>query len=137
MSDIERCAGCGAPLQFVNNQVWLAGGVIAQANDREHRMVLIESDNLDPLFRGMEEIIGIPLERIIIETKRRASREYIGRIIPPQVKESVRKKEMSLDPLIEAVNVIGFVMGYGKSSVVGYRFENDDEDYVTDRKSVV
>ncbi len=124
---------CGDPSKFLSNHLWLAGGVIVQASDREHRMVLIESDNLDPLFKGVEEIIGMPLERIIIETKRRASREYISRIIPPQVKEAVQKKEMSLDPLIEALNVINYVMGYGRSSLVGYRLEGDDDDYVTER----
>lgn len=133
MSEIERCAACGVPSRFVDNHLWLAGGVIVQVSDREHRMVLIESDNLDPLFKGVEGIIGVPLERIIIETKRRASREYIDRIIPPQVKEGVRNKEISLDPLIEAISVISFVMGYGKSSLVSYRFEVDDEDYITQR----
>ncbi len=133
MSEIEKCSKCGAPSQLVNNHLWLAGGVIVQANDREHRMVLIESDNLDPLFKGVEEIIGVPLERMVIETKRRASREYINRIIPPQVKEGLLKKELSLDPLIEAINVIGFVMGYGRSSVLGYRYEGDDDDYVKER----
>lgn len=133
MSEIERCAACGAPSRFVDNHLWLAGGVIVQASDREHRMVLIESDNLDPLFKGVEGIIGVPLERIIIETKRRASRQYIDRIIPPQVKEGLRKKEIGLDPLIEAVNVISFVMGYGKSSLIGYRYEADDDDYIAQR----
>ncbi len=133
MSEIERCPACGAPSQFTGNHLWLAGGVIVQANDREHRMVLIESDNLDPLFKGVEEIIGLPLERMIIETKRRASREYINRVIPPQVKEGVQRFELSLDPLIEAINVINYVMGYGRSSLVGYRYRGDDGDYVTER----
>ncbi len=133
MADIEACPECGVPTQFANNHVWLAGGIIAQSNDRSHRMVLIESENLDPLYTGIEEIIGVPIERIVMETKRRATREYISRLIPPEVKELILKKEMSVEPMIQALNVTSSVMGYGKTSLVAYRFEQDDDDFMCER----
>lgn len=133
MAEIEKCPECGVPKQFVDNHVWLAGGFIVQSNDRSHRMVLIESDNLDPLFKGIEEIIGVPIEHIIIETKRRATREYISRLIPPEVKEGILRKEISVEPMIEALNVTSSIMGYGRTTLVGYRYERDDDDFVTER----
>jgi hypothetical protein len=133
MAEIESCPECNVPKQFVDNHVWLAGGVIVQSNDRSHRMALIESDNLDPLYKGIEEIIGVPIERIVIETKRRATQEYIGRLIPQEMKEAILKKELSVEPMIEALNATSSVMGYGKTSLVAYRFEQDDEDFVTER----
>jgi hypothetical protein len=133
MAEIERCPECSVPMQTVTNHIWLAGGIIVQSNDRNHRMVIMESDNLDPLYRGIEEIIGVPIERIIIETKRRATQEYISRLIPTEVKEAILSKELSVEPMIEALNVTSRVMGYGKTSLVAYRFEQDDEDFVTER----
>jgi hypothetical protein len=133
MAEIERCPECGVPLQTVNNHVWLTGGIIVQNNDREHRMVIMESDNLDPLFKGIEDIIGVPIERLVIETKRRATREYIDRLIPPEVKDMIQKHEMSVEPMIGALNVTSAVMGYGNTTLVGYRFESDDDDFVTER----
>jgi hypothetical protein len=133
MAEIESCPECSVPTQFTANHVWLAGGIIVQSNDRSHRMVIMESDNLDPLFEGIEEIIGVPIERIVIETKRRATQEYISRLIPPEVKDLILKKELSVEPMIEALNVTSRVMGYGKTSLVAYRFEQDDDDFVTER----
>ncbi len=133
MAEIERCATCGVPLQTVTNHTWLPGGIIVQSNDRDHRMVIIECDNLDPLYKGIEDIIGVPIERIIIETKRRATCEYIERILPAEVIEQVRKHEISVEPMIEALNTINSVMGYGKTTLVGFRYESDDDDFVTER----
>jgi RNA polymerase subunit RPABC4/transcription elongation factor Spt4 len=133
MAEIERCPECQVPTQTVTNHVWLAGGIIVQSNDREHRMVLIECENLDPLYKGIEEIIGVPIQRIIIETKRRATCEYIGRIIPPEVKEMIQKHEIGVEPMIGALNVTSAVMGYGNTTLVGYRFEGDDDDFVIER----
>ncbi len=133
MAEIESCPECNVPTQFVNSHVWLAGGIIVQANDRTHRMVMMESDNLDPLYEGIVEIIGVPIERIIIETKRRATREYISRLVPAEIKESILKREMSVEPMIEALNVTSNIMGYGKTSLVAYRFERDEDDFVTER----
>ncbi|MDD3719259.1 MAG: hypothetical protein PHP28_11430 [Actinomycetota bacterium] len=133
MAEIERCSECNVPVQAVTNHAWLAGGIIVQSNDRDHRMVIIESENLDPLYKGIEEIIGVPIERIIIETKRRATREYIGRIIPPEVKEMILTREISVEPMVEALNVTSSIMGYGNTTLVGVRFEGDDDDFVTER----
>ena len=60
MAEIERCSECNVPVQAVTNHAWLAGGIIVQSNDRDHRMVIIESENLDPLYKGIEE--GLKVE---------------------------------------------------------------------------
>jgi hypothetical protein len=133
MADIELCAECKAPKQFVDTHLWLGGGTIVQSGDRKHRMVLVESDNLDPLFKGIEELIGMPLERIVIETKRRATRDYLNRMIPATVKDLVQSFRMDIEPLIEAVNITGHVLGYGDSSLVEVRYTKGDDDYVIER----
>jgi hypothetical protein len=133
MELIERCPECNVPAQPVRDHLWLAGGVIVKSNDRDHRMVLIECENLDPLYKGIEDIIGLPIERIIIETKRRATGEYVSSIIPAELKEMISSHQINLETMIEALNVTSALAGYGHTELVGYRFENDDDDFVTER----
>lgn len=131
MPVFESCESCGAPLLFVNNHQWLDGGVIVQSQDPDHRMILMEVENLDLLFKGIEGLIGLPIERIITETKRRATRDYIERLISSEVKEGVRRKEIPVEPLIHANNALSIVMGYGKPVLEGYRLEYDEDDHLT------
>jgi len=133
MEGTEFCPQCGTPRQFTDNHAWLDNGVIVQSGDRSHRMVIIESDNLDNLYRGIEEIIGLPIERIVIETKRRATREYIDRLVPEEVKDMVSRKEFDMELLIQANNNIARLMGYGDVRLVGWRYEQDQEDYLRQR----
>lgn len=133
MADIESCPVCNVPKRFVDTYVWLAGGILVQRDDPKHRFALIEADNLDPLYRGIEAIIGAPIERLVIETKRKATREYMSRLIPPDIKDLVLEKKMSVEPMIEALNATGNVMGYGNASLVAYRLEQGDDDFVTER----
>lgn len=130
MEGVDFCPECGVPRQFVENHTWLDNGVIVQSTDRKHRMVIMESENLDNLYRGIEEIIGIPMERIVIETKRRATREYIDRLVPEEVKDMVFRKELDIELLIQANNNIARIMGYGDVHVKGYRLEFDEGDYL-------
>ncbi|WP_287155242.1 hypothetical protein [Candidatus Solincola tengchongensis] len=133
MEGMEFCPRCGTPRQFVDNHEWLENGVIVQRGDRSHRMVLLESANLDHLYRGIEEIIGLPIERIVIETKRRATREYIDRLVPEEVKDMVARKEFDMNLLIQANNNLARIMGYGDVQVLGYRFEQDEGDFIRQR----
>jgi hypothetical protein len=130
MSDVPVCPECTVPNQFIDSHLWLGGGTIVQSADREHRMVLLECANLDPLFKGIEEIIGVPIERIVIETKRRATRDYLNRLIPDEIKDQVRSHQMSVEPLVEAVNITGHILGYGDSKLVEVVYEDRGNDFV-------
>jgi hypothetical protein len=121
------------PGQFVSNHVWTNGGFIVQSGDPTHRMVLIESDNLDNLYRGIEEILGRSIERIVIETKRRATRQYIDRLVPDELKEKAINKELDMQIMIDANNAVSRIMCYGNPSLVGYRYERDEDDYLRQR----
>ncbi|MBC7247221.1 MAG: hypothetical protein H5T73_05530 [Actinobacteria bacterium] len=133
MKGVERCPEGGVPRQFADNHVWAGGGFIVQSSDTSHRMALIESDNLDVLFKGIEDILGLPIERIVIETKRRATRQYIDRLVPDEIKEKAINKELDMQILIDANNAVARIMGYGDVSPVGYRYERDDDDYLRQR----
>ncbi len=63
IADITFCPGCGLPEQLMSNHKWLNSGVIVLGTDETQRQILVECENLDPLFKGIAEVIGMPIER--------------------------------------------------------------------------
>jgi hypothetical protein len=131
--EINTCSECGVPEYIASEHVWLNNGLIAQRRDQRHIVVFIESDNLDPFFKGIEQIVGTPIDHIILTARRRAGRAYMDRMIPEEVKELLRKRELELGPVIESIVFIGQVLGYGQFELVDYRYEFDDNDYAVVR----
>jgi hypothetical protein len=66
MSGLEVCVECGVPDWVTWGQLWLNNGDIVQRGDQGNRLVITESENIDPLFRNIEELIGTPIDHIII-----------------------------------------------------------------------
>jgi hypothetical protein len=127
--ELNVCPECGVPAYIASEHVWLNDGLIAQRRDPRHVVVFAESDFLDPLFYGIEQIIGASIDHIILTARRRAGRAYMDRMIPAEVKEFLRKKELDFGPVIESIVFIGQVLGYGRFELVDYRYKFDDEDY--------
>ena len=57
---LTPCSECGAPKYFTQEHLWLNNGDIVQKRDQRHRLIFLESENLDPLFAGqlMEGGVG-------------------------------------------------------------------------------
>ncbi|MDI6830360.1 MAG: hypothetical protein QME88_03390 [Actinomycetota bacterium] len=89
MADVERCARCGVPLMISRELEWGNNGVITLKRSPANRMILYESRVIDNLFRGIEELIGLPIEHIVIESRRREVKKYIQRSLPPEVREMI------------------------------------------------
>lgn len=86
---IGVCPECGVPLMVSGELSWDDNGVISSRSSPRNRWVFYESENIDPLFRGIEELIGMPIEHMVIESRRRETRRYIERAFPPQVREAL------------------------------------------------
>ncbi len=82
MSRIKRCSYCGVPVDFARGNVWNDDGTITQARNPDHRVFFHEAEGLNQLFKKIEELIGLPLDRIIVEGKRKGSLEYIQNLYP-------------------------------------------------------
>ncbi|MDY6796544.1 MAG: hypothetical protein SWK76_14890 [Actinomycetota bacterium] len=76
------CPECGVPRHITSEHMWLNSGAIVQSRESKTRMVFIECENLDPLFRGIEGVIGMPIERAVNATKCKAVRSYLGNLLP-------------------------------------------------------
>jgi hypothetical protein len=127
--ELKVCPECGVPEYITGEQLWLNNGDIVQKRNREARLVIFESENIDPLLRNIQEIIGAPIERIVITTVRRSTRAYVSLIVPDDVKELIRKKELGPVPMARAMMDVSTMMGYGRQEFVDYRLEHDEDDY--------
>ncbi len=135
MTSLDCCQKCGVPSHITSEHVWLNNGVIVQSRDSRNRMVFIDESSIEPVFRGIEKIIGVPLEQILIAAKRKAVKPYLDSLIPNMTKELLRKREMSWKPINEAFITQASLTGYGKYEVADSRFEKDAEDYIVENIS--
>ena len=126
---MKVCRECGVPFAVSKEHVWNENGVITQAKDPDHRMVFYESDNLDTLFRSIEDIIGLPIEHIVIESKRREVKEYVENLLSPLARKVAR--HVGLGAMIRKLSRIGKAFGYGNVRLSDKRVRFDDDDYVS------
>jgi hypothetical protein len=132
MDEIELCSKCGIPKQIGNDLKWENNGVVSLTMSPRNRMVFYESGNIDNLFAGIEKLVGVPIEHMVIESRRRETRRYVERIYEASGGEAVElaregMKEAGLPPdsairreLLEltrnintSINNIGTVYGFG------------------------
>lgn len=101
----KRCPSCGVPA-FVGRELhWGDDGVIHLARSPRNRMVLYESNIIDNLFRGIEELIGLSIVHIVIESRRREVRRYIEGVFPAWMRRPLVALNESLSgiPLLKGV----------------------------------
>lgn len=131
MAGAKPCPECGTPLRMTREHEWLPDGTIVQRKDPDHRLVFLETGNINAAFSGVEETIGISIERIIVEAKRRATYDFIDHMLPGVVKAVVRV--VGIRPVIRNVIELGSVMGYGAMRLESIRRVHGKGDYVTIR----
>ena len=132
MIEVDICPECGVPAYITNEHLWLESGIIIHKRMQSTRMVFIESENLDPLFHGIGEIIDMPIEDAVITAKRRATKGYLGSVMSDEVKTLLQEREISWVPVNDGLRRIARIMGFGSYEVKGNRFEGGENDYITE-----
>jgi hypothetical protein len=130
--ETKFCPECKAPEHITREHLWLDNGDIIVRAKPENRIVFVESENLDPIFKGIEEIIGVPIENIVLSAARRAYRSYFMAFIPDDIKNKIAEGEMDYQPLAQVFADFGILMGQGIYEQVEKRFERDDDDFDLD-----
>jgi hypothetical protein len=133
MAEIKTCPECGVPEQVTSDHVWLNSGVVVQRSNETTRISFIESENLDPLYDGIGKIIGIPIDRLVIDIARRGTGSYVRNMTPPAVKDMIQRRELGLDMIVDVLITTAQLCGYGKYESMGFRYEGDEDDYLTIR----
>jgi hypothetical protein len=77
MPFLKTCRTCAVPVQIGKLYTWNSNGTITPKRDPGHRMLFYECKHLDRLFAGIEDLIGMSIERQIIESKSRSVIQYI------------------------------------------------------------
>ena len=140
MYEIKLCPECKAPELFTAEHIWLNNGDIVSSRDQRSRLAFLECENLDPLFANIGEIIGMPIERMIINITARGVRAYLSQLIPEEVKSVLlgmkpgdavlrERCRQLIDPLTESNIMLARIMGYGRYDHKGYRYERDEKDF--------
>jgi hypothetical protein len=125
MGKIDLCDECGVPLLISGSLNWEANGVISMAISPTNRVVLYEADIIDNLFCGIEQLLGVSLEHIVIESRRRDARRFVERSFPRQIEKMNEikaaqggqqvlqmRKEINLQ-----MNEIASIYGFGKAKL--------------------
>ena len=127
MNRIKACRQCSVPLGIGKDVIWHDNGVITHARNPDHRLVFYESDALDEVFEGIEELIGVPIEHIIIESKRRATRTYIEKQIPPLRRRILNRYGLKI--LSKRIRLMAVNYGYGEVALEDIRNKGDEDDF--------
>ncbi len=89
MDEIGLCEKCGVPALVGQEMRWGDNGVISLAGSPQNRMVFFESNVIDNIFAGMTEMLGMPVEPMVIESRRRETRRFIERSFPFEVRNTL------------------------------------------------
>lgn len=103
-------------------------------------MAFFECENFDPLYKIIGEIIGVPIERLVIDSTARGLQSYISRFIPEETKDLLRsmkpgdavlreKCRQVLDALNVGSTMLARINGSGRYEGKDYRYEGDENDY--------
>lgn len=111
MGIMKRCKSCGVPQGAAKNHRWLSNGTIVFAREPSHRMVFLESDNLDGLFSNLEKMVELPIEPLVIEGKSKATRDFLQFLVKRHTGWIVYL--MSYLPMRKLITNMSRVMGYG------------------------
>ena len=78
---MRTCPRCGVPRILISEHRWLPNGTITLARDETHRMVLIDNDALNYTMDSIGERLGVPLEAIIQEAKRKSGKHFMDAVL--------------------------------------------------------
>jgi predicted house-cleaning noncanonical NTP pyrophosphatase (MazG superfamily) len=88
---------------------------------------------MDPLFLNIEDIIGISIERLLINITARGNKYYIYNMIPEEARQMIKNKELEVLPFVETITTLAQLYGNARYELLGFRFENGPEDYAKHR----
>ncbi|MBN2027431.1 MAG: hypothetical protein JW854_11795 [Actinobacteria bacterium] len=125
---MKTCSVCGAPKKLTGNHKWLSGGTIVEKNNPSHRMIFVENDNILEVFKLIQEILGLSLEKVVIESQRKATYDYVNSILPAVIRKIVRFT--SYRPVVRNLTMLGKTYGLGDVSLLDMHIKGGEGDYV-------
>lgn len=131
MFEVRLCPECGVPRYITSEHSWLSDGSIVLAGNPEQRMAFVETENFDPLYQGISNLIGLPIGHILTDSARRSTLAYMNLMVSDETRRAVVNGEADLDLVFATMFGVGRIMGYGNPSLLDMRYEHKDDDFVT------
>jgi hypothetical protein len=133
MLEVAVCPECKVPKPFTDDHIWLNSGAMVMTVDETRRVGFIESENLDPVYNGIAEIIGVPIDHLVIDVIRKGTLDYIRNITLPRVQELTQNPETAGNNITDYLTTNGQVCGFGKYELMGMEYKSSTEGYLTVR----
>lgn len=128
--EIRFCRSCGVPSIIAENFIWHTNGTITFRQIENYRMVILERDLIDAVFRGIESRIGLPIERIVIEAERKGTKKYVDSLLTGLKGRMIRA--FGRKRVAEQLVKVGRAFGYGaitlKEYILGENVEVEVDD---------
>jgi len=118
---VKTCETCGIPRRIGKDHTWNSDGTITQRRDPDHRMLFFDSGSLDVLFSNIEHLIGVPIEKMVIESKARATSAYISQLLRGH--RGLIARIIGLERIVKRVVEQGKLLGYGDIEVVEFNWK--------------
>jgi len=91
-------------------------------------MIFIESDNILEIFNLVDELVGISLEKIVIESQRKSTYDYVDKILPGLARKIMRAT--SIKPMVRNLTMLGRTFGLGDVSLLDMHVKGGEGDFV-------
>lgn len=114
------CKECGAPITISHEHIWTSDGRVLQRRNPEHRLIFYETSAIETLFSNLEGLLGVSLEKIIVESKTKATRDYIEGMLKG-AKRILTKNNITAKLVLNKVINVGRLFGYGSISLDEFR----------------
>jgi hypothetical protein len=118
MKEEKTCSVCGVPRKFSRDHVWNSDGTVTQASNPDNRLCFFEADSFERLFHNIEELVGMPIDRVVVDGKRKSSLAYIRYMFPgfkQTVLRALRRR------VYQTMADTGAIFGLGKYELLDFR----------------
>lgn len=78
--NVGKCSSCGTPKRVATKHEWRNDGVIV-SRESDLRGIWVESGLLHAVLDGIEEQLGVPIDHIVIDAKRRDAKLYVANLL--------------------------------------------------------
>ncbi len=123
---IANCKRCGTPQNFGKLIRWTAGGTIAAEKVPDIRLFFIEVDELLNLLSYLGELLGMPIDNILIESERSIGEELVNMSLPGGLVRFVRsipdlfQLQAFAKVAVKHIASYARAMGYGSVTMIEY-----------------
>jgi hypothetical protein len=119
MAKVKVCGQCGVPREFSREHSWNSDGSIAQKKNPDHRVIFYETEGINLLLANISELVGMPIDRIAVEGKRKSTYNYASSMFSGLklliIKALLRRK------VYETIASRGAVLGYGHYELLDFK----------------